>query len=177
MLLHGLVALAIAVAAPLQTRSQDEDFQKLTPDQLKTGIEKRHPAACYILATKLFEAGKRDEAVFWFYAGQLRYRFHLGANRSLPPDGDPALFASLSEVVGRPINEYAFGDLTELVATIDKVLDWDEKTANGFTIKAGHEAVLKEVRDGLLKMRDYVKENGDQIRAQRKQNGLENRKP
>jgi hypothetical protein len=177
MLLHGVLALAISLAAPLQSAKPAEDFQKLTPDQLKAGIEKRHPAAYYILATKLFESGARDEAVFWFYAGQLRYRFHLGANRNLPPDGDPALFASLSEVVGRPLNEYAFGDLTALVGTIDKVLDWDEKAANGFTTKAGHEAALKDVRDGLVKMREYVKANGDEIRAQRTQNGLENRKP
>jgi hypothetical protein len=177
MQLHGLLALAISLAAPLQTAKPDEDFQKLTPDQLKAGIEQRHPAAYYILATKLFESGARDEAVFWFYAGQLRYRFHLGANPNLSPSGDPALFASLSEVVGRPINEYAFGDLPQLVATVDKVLGWDEKTGNGFTPKAGHEAALKEIRDGLVKMREYVKANGDEIRAQRKQNGLENRKP
>ena len=174
---HGLLALAISLAAPLQVPKPGEEFQRLTPDQLKAGIEKRHPAAYYILATKLFGAGAKDEAVFWFYAGQLRYRFHLGANPALPPSGDPALFASLTEVVGGPLNEYAFGDLPQLIGTIDKVLAWDEKVDNAFTPKAGHEAVLKEIRDGLLKMREYVKANGDQIRAQRKQNGLENRKP
>ena len=40
---HGLLALAISLAAPLQTLKPDEQFQRLPPDQLKAGIEKRHP--------------------------------------------------------------------------------------------------------------------------------------
>jgi hypothetical protein len=65
-------------------------------------------------------AGKRDEAVFWFYAGQLRYRVYLLVNKDkLEPSGDPAVFASLSEEIGRPLNEYAFGDIPQLAKTID----------------------------------------------------------
>jgi hypothetical protein len=32
----------------------------------------------------------------------------------LDPTGDPAVFAALSEEIGRPINEYAFGDIPQL---------------------------------------------------------------
>jgi hypothetical protein len=160
-----------------QPSKPSDDFNRLTPDQLKDGIEKRHPAAYYVLAGKLFSDGARDEAVFWFYAGQLRYRFHLAANPKLPPSGDPALFASFSQVLGQPINEYAFGDLAQLTATIDKVLAWDERTDNSFTSKSSHDAMWKETRSGLLTMREFVEANADKIRAQRKQNGLENRKP
>lgn len=178
MLPHVLLSVAAAAALLVQPSSKvPDDFARLTPDELKAGIEKRHPAAYYVLAGKLFENGARDEAVFWFYAGQLRYRFHLAVNPSLPPSGDPALFASLSEVLGRPLNEYAFGDLTQLTATIDKVLAWDERTDNAFTSKTASAAAWKDVRGGLMKMREYVEANGDKIRADRKQNGLENRKP
>ena len=121
-----IVSMAIAAQAAVPT----DDVMKKTPEQLKKGIENQHPSTYYILAQKLFETGKKDDAVFWFYAGQLRYRFYLMANPKLEPSGDPALFASLSEVVGRPINEYAFGDLKALPATLDKVLAWDEKTPN-----------------------------------------------
>jgi hypothetical protein len=154
-----------------------DDFHRQTPEQLKAGIEKQHPAAYYVLAGKLFEAGQKDEAVFWFYAGQLRYRFHLAANPTLPRSGDPALFASLSDVVGAPINGYAFGDIPQLVATIDKVLAWDERTDNAFTSKTAHAAALKGIRDGLTGMRAQVLSRGDEIRAERTKNGLENRRP
>ena len=183
MFLHGIKALAVsATVAVVATLGQappsgTEDLNRLTPDQLKASIERQHPAAYYVLAGKLFQSGERDEAVFWFYAGQLRYRFHLAANPDLPPGGDAALFASLSEVVGRPVNEYAFGDLAQLTATLDKVLAWDERTTNGFTSKTTHAATWNGIRDGLGQMRTSIIENGDRIRAQRKQNGLENRRP
>jgi len=183
MILHVLKTFAVSAAVALVTTTGQapaggtEDFNRLTPDQLKASIEKQHPAAYYVLAGKLFESGQKDEAVFWFYAGQLRYRFHLKANPDLPPSGDAAVFASLSEGLGRPINEYAFGDLEQLVATIDKVLSWDEGTANGYTSKKAHAAAWKAIRDGLGGLRSHITQNGDQIRAQRKQNGLENRRP
>lgn len=54
---------------------------------------------------------------------------------------------------------------------------WDERTDNAFTSKAAHAAALKDVRGGLSKMREYLTANADQIRAERKQNGLPDRKP
>ena len=169
--------LALVAAFGQQPSNPSDDFNRLSTEELEAGIDQRHPAAYYVLAGKLFTDSARDEAVFWFYAGQLRYRFHLAANPQLPPSGDPALFASFSQVLGAPINEYAFGDLPQLTATIDKVLAWDERTDNGFTSKSAHDAMWKDIRGGLIKMREYIDTNGDKIRAQRKQNGLENRKP
>ena len=91
-------------AANAQTRRATglENLAAQTPAQLMAGIERKHPAAYYALAKRLFEEGQREEAVFWFYAGQIRYRAYMIGNPQLPRDGDPALFASLSEVVGKP---------------------------------------------------------------------------
>ena len=139
------------------------------------GIENKHPAAYYKAAAQLFQDGDRDEAVFWFYAGQLRYRVHLTCHPDLKPDGDPALFASLSESVGRPINEYAFGDPPALAATIGKVLDWDAATVNGFTSKADCAEAIETTRTGLAGLRDEVLARQDEIRREREKNGLPNR--
>ena len=152
----------------------DEILQQ-TPEQLKKGIENQHPAAYYVLAMKLFKGGSEDEAVFWFYAGQLRYRLHLSANPKLDPSGDPALFSSLSAVIGPVLNEYAVGDLSGLVATIDRVLEWDLKTKNGFTSTNDHAKQWKETREGLGKLRAEIVRTADDIRKERTQNGLENR--
>ena len=96
-------------------------------EQIRNGIESKQPSYFYILAGKLFAAGKKDDAVFWFYAGQLRYRVYLVVNKDkLEPSGDPALFASLSEEIGSPLNEYAFGDIPQLAKSIDGVVAWDK---------------------------------------------------
>jgi hypothetical protein len=57
------------------------DLSSLSIDQLKNDIENQNPSAFYILAQKLFTAGQKDDAVFWFCAGQLRYRVYLLVNK------------------------------------------------------------------------------------------------
>jgi len=137
----------------------------------------QHPAEYYRTAAKLFRAGKRDDAVFIFYLGQLRYRVHLAARRAaLKPDGDPALFASLSEVVGRPLNEYAFGDIPTLAGIIDAVLVYDAANPDRFTPPSEYPAVTKWIREGLATMKATIIRNRDTIKATRAKNGLENRK-
>lgn len=124
-------------------------------EQLRNGIENRHPSGFYILAEKLFAAGKKDEAVFWFYAGQLRYRVYLLVNHGKQdPSGDPAVFASLSEVIGRPINEYAFGDVPQLAKTIDAVIAWDRSHANALTPRQKYRSEYDQIVAGLTQMRD-----------------------
>lgn len=134
-----------------------------------------HPAELYKRAVDLFGQGRADEAVFWFYAGQLRYRFHLAARPDLPRDGDPALFASLSESVGRPINEWAYGDPDALVAILDRVLAWDAETPNAFISKEEFPAALERTRTGLAQLRDMIARQKQDILRQRTENGLPNR--
>jgi hypothetical protein len=136
-----------------------------------------HPAGDYRHAATLFEAGRRDEAVCWFYRGQLRARIHLLARHDLPPDRDPAVFASLNEVVGRPINEYAFGDIAALLAVIDQVLAWHAANDDRFTPKARFAAAHEQVTAGLVRLRAQTLAQQASIVAQRRANGLPNRTP
>lgn len=166
------LTLLLAVGASTGLAAQPAD---LSVAELMQGIEAEHPSAYYTLATTLFERGgdARDAAVFWFYLGQLRFRYHLAANPDLPPSGDPALFASLSGVVGRPINEYAGGDPDAWVAAIDRALEWDAAHPNAFTPKDRDSAAYEENRSGLAELRDWISANKAQIRATREEAGLE----
>jgi hypothetical protein len=132
-----------------------QDPATLSIEQLSNGIENRHPSSFYILAGKLFAAGKKDDAVFWFYAGQLRYRVYLLVNKDkLEPSGDPAAFASLSEEIGRPLNEYAFGDIPQLAKTIDAVIAWDQSHSNALTPRDKYRSEYDQIVAGLTQMRD-----------------------
>ena len=153
-----------------------QDPASLSIEQLRSTIENQHPACYYILAEKLFAAGKKDEAVFWFYAGQLRYRVYLLVNKDkLDPSGDPAVFASLSEEIGRPLNEYAFGDIPQFAKTIDSVLAWDHSHSNALTPREKYRSEYDQIVAGLTQMRDEVVRKADSIRKTRAANGLENR--
>jgi hypothetical protein len=144
-------------------------------EDIAASLNGQHPSEYYQTAIKLFSAGQKEEAVFIFYLGQLRYRTLLKAKSF--PDGDPnpVLFASLSEVVGKPINEYAFGDITGLDETLQAVLAHDAANPDTFTPPADFPAAHTEIRDGLEKMRQGLVANAEDIRAKRKEKGLENR--
>ena len=158
------------LASPI-TRAMAQPNPSATAESLTAG----HPAEDYRRAADAFRAGRRDEATYLFYQGQFRYRVHLKARPGLQPDGDPALFASLNEALGRPINEWAFGDVPSLAATIDRVLAWQAANEDPFTPKASFAAAHAEVRSGLASLKAQVMAERDTIKAQRRANGLPNR--
>jgi len=135
----------------------------------------QHPAEYYKRAGELFKDGKKDDAVFIFYLGQLRYRTHLLAKGTSDPTGDPAIFASLSQVAGKPINQYAFGDIPGLARTIDAVMAYDAANPDKFTSPTEFAKVHDDVRNGLIAMKAKMLSEADRIRAQRVKNGLDNR--
>jgi hypothetical protein len=165
----ALLAVSSTVA---HSQAAADQWNAQSAKQIEDGIEKKHPAAYFILAKKLFEEGKKDEATFWFYVGQIRYRAYLRTNPNLNPSGDPALFSSLFSVLGPVINSYAFGDTPGLVKTIDRALDWDAKNADSFTPKS---PARDEVRAGLMEIKKHIVIQQEDIRMQRKSKGLENR--
>ncbi|MCK9549228.1 hypothetical protein [Aquamicrobium sp.] len=87
------------------------------------------PPVFYVLSSLLFEAGLKDDAAFWFYAGQLRARFD--ANRCNDVSARSAA-ATLNERYGAPINQYAFQDKVKLETLIEKVVKWDRDTPHNY---------------------------------------------
>lgn len=164
-LVLALAGLALASAA--QAASVDP-----TRSPESAGIETKHPADYFRLASQLFSAGKKDEAVFWFYVGQLRFRARLATHPELPPSGEPALFASLFETIGPPINQYAFGDIPSLASLIDRVLAWDASHPDPFSQQG---PARTSVANGLRAMKVEMLARADKIRAERASRGLENR--
>ncbi|RYF22787.1 MAG: hypothetical protein EOO33_14870 [Comamonadaceae bacterium] len=172
-----LAAVAAAAAAagahakPLDTMQA----ASLPAAEVEAGLPESHPAAIYAYAKRLFAEGRRDEAVTWFYVGQLRFRFHLAASPTLPRSGDPALMASLNASVGQVLNEWAGGSPQGWADSIDKALAWDAAHPNAVTSQQAHEKAWKDTRSGLAELRDSILANAQSIRAQRAQRGLENR--
>jgi hypothetical protein len=171
---HGMGAVTNGTAPPGACDNGVEP-QTVALDELIRVIPDQHPSFYYILASRLYAANRKDEAVFWFYAGQLRYRIRLACHPDLAPDTEPALFGSLQETVGRPVNEYGFGDLTALPTTLERVLAWDAASRNGFEPKAACAAAIAEQRQGLGQLIAQIRANPDDIRRQRAANGLPNR--
>jgi hypothetical protein len=169
------LALAIACpaangASPFGPTSVDMVAAKAAKEplgDLLKDVEHQHPAAMFILAKRLFDGGRRDEAVFWFYEGQLRWRALI---RSTNPGGQPIFngeqdhFDVLFSDVGPDINQYAFGDIPALRKTIDSVLNWDAAHPDDMTPSG---QAKDDSRDGLKKLKDYLLAHQDEIAKKR----------
>ena len=84
------------------------------------------PLELFVPAQVLFNGGKRDEALFWFYAAELRTRYQFIFKK-----GDRGQLLSVMMMsVGPPINNYGFSDTTNMRSTLDKVLAWDSAMPN-----------------------------------------------
>jgi len=126
-----------------------------------------HPAQYFTYAGRAWQEGRRDDAVFWLYVAQLRYRFLLAAHPLADPSGDPALFGSLLATIGEPINRYAGGDIPNWRKQIAQALKWDQATPNGFTSKKEFAKAWQQTRSGLEKMSSDLAQNAEALKKQR----------
>ena len=90
--------------------------------RLVQGAAEADPYALMAFAGHLFDAGHRDQAVFWFYAGQLRARYMRESSR----EGGQVLAAFI--IASESINAYAMADATRFSAMAKRVLAWDKLT-------------------------------------------------
>lgn len=168
-------ALGLLVPMPWFPAATAQDSATMPIETLIAQAPNLSPDSLYALAARLFAAGRRNEAVVWFYIAQIRARFRLAVATDLRPDGEPALYGALFATIGPQINGWAFGDIDGVAAQMQEALDWDSSHANAFTLKAGHEADLERVRSGLSAFRASMLTRKAETRRERAANGLPNR--
>ena len=77
-----IVALLLA-SAPCFAQLELQDVIDKPRQDVEQALPASHPSNYYAYATRLFHDGSKDDAVFWFYVGQIRYRFYLSAHPNL----------------------------------------------------------------------------------------------
>jgi hypothetical protein len=167
MALGGLFAMLIL---PLSATPSREAVS------VANALNGQHPGLYYQKAMQIFRSGSREDAMFVFYVGQLKYRAHLSARPELPPSGDPAAFGALTETVGRPLNEWGFGDLPLMDTVLADVLTYERQNPDRFTPPRDFADAWAKQRSGLTRFRQQMRDSAAEMRAQRKANGSENRR-
>lgn len=87
------------------------------------------PITLMVLATRLYDVGLRDDAVFWFYVARDRY-FTVDAvldTRSLALVGTALAVDGFTVTAGAGINSYAFCDIPKQQAQAIQAIDWVAK--------------------------------------------------
>jgi hypothetical protein len=129
-----------------------------TIQELEIRIQDKAPSTYFALATELFRGGRKDDAAFWYYVGQLRYRFLVLAKAKASEASDEqAHFWLLSESVGQSIYEKADQRSAALVRALDRALAWDLEQPNGYTSKSTFSAEHERARQEMLALRERIK--------------------
>lgn len=89
------------------------------------------PITMMVLASRLYDVGERDEAVFWFYVARNRY---FSLTRVAPAYSRPAMFSGPGEfsaamgafgvLAGPYFNSYAFCDIANQQSIRRRAFDW-----------------------------------------------------
>jgi hypothetical protein len=127
-----VVSLCVVAAAPARTEadalqdrlgSKDEAIARAAVAEVLAAADRAAPLSLMLAASRHFELGAHEEAVLWFYAGQLRARY------------DPRLAGERSQLVtistvtlGEGINAHAMRDIVKMIETLAKAMHWDEQT-------------------------------------------------
>jgi len=124
-----------------------------------------HPAQMLQLAARLSDEGNRlDDALFWFYAGQLRWRIELACDPP-EPGGEGVVLGAMMGTLGPMINRYAASDVDNWLAMIARVLEWDARTPDPFMDQnqARCAAARSEQRSGLANLAEQIEEQREAL--------------
>lgn len=120
------------------------------------------PSMMFPAAFVLFRYGNKDEAVFWFYAAQLRLRYQAAIK-----GGDYGqVLAIMMATIGPLINTYALQDTARLTQILDRVLEWDKTTANPLKqLATSKEATLRieNVYSGISVLKQKLLDDKESI--------------
>jgi hypothetical protein len=142
----------------------------------------------YVATIRLYDLGFRKESIYWFYSAQYRGRLlaSLIDRDKMGSMGDPGfeLFQAqnaFQQLVGPYINGYAFGDIDQLVAIIERVQREGKTVPDltkiyprvAFKPKAEWESANRGLNDGLTKLLITLKNEKASIKKQRIEHGME----
>ena len=109
----------------------------------------KEPLELFTVAEVFFRHGQKDEAVFWFYAAQLRVRYQLvyEADRG-------QLLSVMMMAFGPGINSYAFQNVSNLDRILDRVLEWDRRAPNPYRGRARSAESDKQIEQIYTSLRE-----------------------
>ncbi|HEX3445379.1 MAG TPA: hypothetical protein VHS80_11730 [Chthoniobacterales bacterium] len=158
LMLRVFLFAALSCWVCCQTSAGREPEVAQTIQELVIGIQNKAPSTYFALATELFRSGRKDDAAFWYYVGQLRYRFLVLAKaKASEPSDEQAHFWLLSESVGQSIYERADQRSATLIRALDRALVWDLEQPNGYTSKSTFSAEHERARQEMLALRERIK--------------------
>ncbi len=166
----GMLVLCLALASPAVSQSakltdrlasKDPAVARAAVDEVLGDAGRAEPLVLMLAASRQLELGSKDDAVLWFYAGQLRARY------SPLLTGEQSQQVTISTVtLGEAINAHGMRDVVRMIELIARAMQWDEKTYDAWAkankLDPDRADLLKrraDARDGLVAFATDLKAN------------------
>jgi hypothetical protein len=142
------------------------------------------PKLMYQKAHEEFQACNKEDATYWMYLGQLRYRSMLhcieggGLESQRTPFGSDYRndeFSALLSDIGLYINEWAGGDLQLWVDALTRAANDYQSVDDKFVPKEKCTGAIERNLSGIHAFRAHLANDPDGFRSSRTSNSLENR--
>ncbi len=131
-------------------------------DDLVRDVEHMHPVAMFVLAKRMFDQRRGDDATFWLYEGELRWKARLAANSNLQgPFGEADRYQVFFADISPDIDWCASEDVPTLIKIYDRVLDWDAAHPDDF---APSGKAKDDIRQGLKGLGSRLASQADAIK-------------
>lgn len=169
-----------------ELKSDDPQLLLETAGKIYSELASMPVETLYVLAIRLYDAGVKDEAVYWFYTAQFRKNLFARMIESVGGVGDPAFEysqaqAAFNKLSGKWINGYAGGAADKWLETLARVID--EGPRSGyigsaypelmFKPEVEQDSVAQEIAGELAELRQYIMDNREEMVQARKENGIE----
>lgn len=145
------------------------------PDDFEERSLSYHPNLGFKHADALFTSGLREEAVYWMYEAQVRYRIMLDC---FDPEGvstDTDIYTALSHSIQFDQNQWLGGDIQLWVDTLLAVSENYDPDQDVMIQGRGCDASVAGLQNGLEDIRNHLLQNYKELRDQRASAGMENR--
>jgi len=133
---------AISPTTEERMKSCDPKVAISAAEEVTKGREHlQEPGQLLKAASAFYQNGRKEDAVFWYYAGHLRTRQQMAVDNGR----GRVEFAEVVSKIGQHISVYAQSDTARLDAILAKVLEWDAKTTNIYKDRAVSDDLKKEI--------------------------------
>jgi hypothetical protein len=184
----GTPTVAVAKAYDALLASKRTEDVVRARDEIAKNNALLTPMTLMVLAIRLYDAGLRDDAVFWFYAAKNRYATLAGVADVRTPQLAQVEDAvrNFAVLAGPVINGYAFCDIANQQKQQAKALQWvadhpyqalfmPQVPALPGDRKANLAKALAELKSNVAKEGEYLANpaNVAQLKEQRAKNGAD----
>ena len=159
-----IISIAIIISSVVHSKTLSvEDIVSLPFEEIEEHLVEQEPSVYYLYAARIFDEKSREKGIFWYYVGEIRFRFMLTAEPDPDPSAGPALLGALQYAVGERIKRYAGAHPDILLEQIAAAIEWDRTHPNKHTSKEKYSKEHKEVIDGLKSLKEYIIKNKKEL--------------